>query len=451
MNASLRRIILSALFLSIAFPLLHSQVHRQVPFEAALSCTTTSVGRIPISDLGSGSYQGYQGGLYSAGSNRPPASHLSGGLVMAAQVVPRSSSGNIDLVNGRIVLLSIGMSNATQEFSTFMPLANADSSKNPKLTIVDGAQGGQTAGIISNPTSNFWTLVDQRLTTAGVTRQQVQVAWVKEANAGPTEGFPRHASILDSEFVLIARILKSRYPNIMLAYWSSRTYGGYATTTLNPEPYAYESGFAVKWTITRQVNGDTALTYTGTNPRSPWLAWGPYLWADGIIPRSDGLVWICDDFVTTDRTHPSTSGRLKVATMLLNFFKTDTTTKGWFTRAGSTSTDPNLETQIPNRFSLEQNYPNPFNPSTTISFIIPASPARSAEAGARRAGGPHSSFAILKVFDVLGREVATLVNEPILAGTHQATFDGSRLASGTYFFRLQAGTFMQTRRLLLLR
>ncbi|MEK9138396.1 MAG: T9SS type A sorting domain-containing protein, partial [Bacteroidota bacterium] len=156
-------------------------------------------------------------------------------------------------------------------------------------------------------------------------------------------------------------------------------------------------------------------------------------WADGIVPRSDGLIWICDDFVTSDRTHPSTSGRLKVANLLLNFFKTDTTARGWFLRSTSTEIYK-PQSAIPNRFSLEQNYPNPFNPSTTISFTI-----------------PHSSFITLKVFDVLGREVATLVNEELRAGRYERTFDGSGLASGVYLLRLQAGSSVQTNKLLLLK
>jgi hypothetical protein len=325
------------------------------------------------------------------------------------------------------------MSNATQEFSVFKSMADTFAAKNPKLVIVDGAQGGQTAAIIANPNANFWTVIDQRLRASNVRRPQVQVAWVKEANSNPTQVFPRHAQILDSEFVLIARILKSFYPNIRLAYWSSRTYGGYATTTLNPEPYAYESGFAVKWTITRQINGDTALTYTGANPRSPWLSWGAYLWADGLLPRSDGLIWECDDFVSTDRTHPSTTGRLKVATMLLNFFKTDTTTKGWFLRSTPTEVG-NSKSVIPDRFALEQNYPNPFNPTTKIGFLI-----------------SDFGFVSLKVSDVLGKEVATLVNEELRPGRYEKTFGGSGLASGVYFFRLSASSFTSVRKMLVIR
>lgn len=388
---------------------------------------------MPINDLATGFYQGYQGGLYPNGINQPPSSHLSDGLAMAAQVVPLNAAGTIDLINGRIVLLSIGMSNTTQEFSTFKSIADTSSVKNPKLTIVDGAQGGQTAATIANPSANFWTVVDQRLTTAGVTRQQVQIAWVKEADASPTAAFPRHAQVLDSEFVLISRNLKSFYPNIKIAYWSSRIYAGYATTNLNPEPYAYESGFAVKWTLTRQINGDTALTYSGANPRSPWLAWGPYLWADGLTPRSDGLIWLCDDFVPSDRTHPSPSGRLKVAQLLMNFFTTDTTAKAWFLRPTST-TIRYPQSEIPNQFALEQNYPNPFNPVTNLQFTI-----------------DNSLFTIVKIYDVLGREVTTLVNEVKPAGEYRVEWDAEGLQGGVYFCRLQTTNHVQTRKLILLK
>jgi hypothetical protein len=410
-----------------------SQLLGQMLSTASLSCSTTTVGRIPINDLGPGVYQGYEGGLYPGGLNQPPQGHHSGGLAMAGEIQPRNPAGAIDPVNGKIVLLSIGMSNATQEFSVFKSLADTTAQKNPKLTIVDGAQGGQTAAIIANPAANFWTVVDQRLGAAGVTRQQVQIAWVKEADANPTAAFPRHAQVLDSEFVLIARILKAFYPNIKLAYWSSRTYGGYATTTLNPEPFAYESAFAVKWTITRQINGDTALAYTGSDARAPWLGWGAYLWADGLIPRSDGLIWLCDDFVSTDRTHPSPSGRQKVAQLLLNFFTTDTTAKGWFLRPVATGIR-RLDASPPDAYTLEQNYPNPFNPSTTIVYRVKS--RESIELG---------------VFDVLGQKVATLVDDVKDEGTYDVTWDASASAGGVYFYRLRTPSGSQVRQMLLLK
>ena len=90
--------------------------------------------------------------------------------------------------------------------------------------------------------------------------------------------------------------------------------------------------------------------------------------------------------------------------------------------------------EIPNRFSLSQNYPNPFNPSTKIVYQIPV-----------------KALVTLKVYDILGREVTTLVDAQQNAGQYHVTFDGSRLASGVYFYRIQAGSFIQTKKLMLLK
>jgi uncharacterized protein (TIGR03437 family) len=301
----------------------------------AADCSKTSVGLTPLNDLGTGMYKGFQGGLYPNGSNTRPAAHESAGLQQARAIQPLNANGQPD-ANGRIALVSIGMSNTTQEFSTFKPMADADPGKNPRLVIVDGAQGGMTASAISNLNSQqgqqFWNVVNQRLAAANVTPAQVQIAWVKEANANPNAAFPAHAQELRDQYALIAQILKNRFPNIRLAYYSSRTYGGYATTTLNPEPYAYESGFAVKWMIENQINGSADLNFDPArgSVRAPWLAWGPYLWADGTKPRSDGLTYGCSDFAS-DGTHPAPGGaREKVAQTLLNFFKNDSSARLWF-------------------------------------------------------------------------------------------------------------------------
>ncbi len=125
--------------------------------------------------------------------------------------------------------------------------------------------------------------------------------------------------------------LHGRYPNLRIAYLSSRIYAGYAVTPLNPEPYAYETAFAVKWLIADQIAGKPELNFDSRrgNIRSPWLAWGPYLWTDGVKGRKDGLVWRRED-LGEDGTHPSPSGRAKVARMLLDFLKSDPTARAWF-------------------------------------------------------------------------------------------------------------------------
>ncbi len=94
----------------------------------------------------------------------------------------------------------------------------------------------------------------------------------------------------------------------------------------------------------------------------------------------------------------------------------------------------NNGTEIPSVYSMEQNYPNPFNPVTNIKFSIPA-----------------SGNVKLVVFDILGREVATLLNEVKTAGNYTADFDASALSSGVYFYRLESGSFTQTKKMLLVK
>lgn len=302
------------------------------------NCLQTSVGLTPLNELGNGRYKDQQGGLYGSGKNVPPEKHLQAGLKRARQMTPLDRQGKPDLEQGKIVLLSIGMSNTTQEFRVFKQLADADSRKNPQLVIVDGAQGGQSADRTATVDARFWKVIQQRLQSAGVSAQQVQVAWIKQATPGPKQPFPKEAKKLQKHLKTNLHIMQERYPNLKLVYLSSRIYAGYASTRLNPEPHAYETAFAVKWVIEDQIEGDAELNTDPTRGKvkAAWLAWGPYLWADGLKPRSDGLVWKCEEFAS-DGTHPGPAARKKVATMLLKFFQGDPTTTPWFlkTKAGT--------------------------------------------------------------------------------------------------------------------
>jgi hypothetical protein len=298
------KVLLAATALVLALP-------AAAPARQASNCAQTSVATTPLTDLGKKRYHGYRGGLYANGKNVPPAGYLKTGLARAKSVKP---------VDGKIVLLSIGMSNTTQEFSAFKRIADADARKNPALTIVDGAQGGQDAEIVRDPNARFWSVVDQRLTAAGATAAQVQAVWLKQAIARERNPFPADAKRLKNDLAAIVALLRDRFPNLKLVYLSSRTYGGYASTALNPEPFAYDSGFAVKWVVLDRVAGKT---------KGPWLAWGPYLWTNGERGRKDGFIWTCAD-TRADGTHPSPSGQQKVAQLLLSFFTTNVTARPWF-------------------------------------------------------------------------------------------------------------------------
>lgn len=100
----------------------------------------------------------------------------------------------------------------------------------------------------------------------------------------------------------------------------------------------------------------------------------------------------------------------------------------------SIATSNDFDIDIPNVFSLDQNYPNPFNPSSTIQF-----------------GLPEASVVRLEVFNLLGQKVADLVNVQMTAGYHTVRFDASALASGIYIYRIQAGSFVQTKKMMLIK
>jgi hypothetical protein len=287
---------------------------------SAADCSRTSLPLTPLTDLKTGRFEGFQGGLYSAGTNVPSKAYLKKGLTYTKLVKPRNASGKA-AADGKVVLLSVGMSNTTQEFSEFVREARAVKTDS-HLVIVDGAQGGQDADIVRNPNADYWRVLDRRLAAAGVTGAQVQAVWLKEALKRPTEPFPNDAKRLQADLHAIVKLLGSRFANLRLVYVSSRTYGGYATTALNPEPYAYQSGFAVKWLVQERIKGSLS--------GRPWVAWGPYLWTNGTKGRSDGFVWTCADVRSSDGTHPSPSGQQKVAQLLLKFFSTNATSRAWF-------------------------------------------------------------------------------------------------------------------------
>lgn len=337
------------------------------------SCTASapSGGATPLTDFAPGqTYKGFPGFLYD-GSNTVPADHDADGKTFA---------GNIHAINGKIVFLGIGMSNATIELcggnafqnndpddplATSCPLPGSnppynqvqsflgqwvgDGTVNHTTVVpVDGAKGGQTFTdwdpFVANCGTTCWAnydrVRDQILTPAGLSESQVQSVWLKDANANPTVALPNsNADAFTAEKLMgdIMRAIKIRYPNIQQVFISSRIYAGYANTfgnPLNPEPFAYEYGFSVKWLIQAQINqirtgtidpvaGDLSYTH------APWIAWGPYLWANGPNPRSDGLRWLNSDYRANECTHPGLSAEQKVGRLLLQFMKASPYT-AWF-------------------------------------------------------------------------------------------------------------------------
>ena len=365
---------------------------------AADTCTTTPwqglAGIPPLTEfppdyLYLGTYAGF---LYD-GSNAIPADHAADGVALAADVRPRDTAGRLCAPGSagcKIVFLSIGFSNNTIEFcggqgiggdpddpaaspcplpiasppyiqsESFIAQALADSRvDHSSVVLVDGAQGGKTLGDWDPVTTGYGEynrVRDQILVPSGLSPLQVQAVWVKDANASPTVSLatgdathPPDAIVAERHLGNILRAIRAAYPNAKQVFVSPRIYGGYANTavppnTLNPEPYAYELGFSIKWLVRSQVEQSQGAA---PDPNAgdldykknvaPWVAWGPYLWANGTTPRQDGLAWLNTDFRfryssgsgTNECTHPSINAERKVARQLLDFLVSSPETS-WF-------------------------------------------------------------------------------------------------------------------------
>jgi hypothetical protein len=293
--------------------------------------------------------------LYAGGANFPAAEHDSAARARRNQIKALDVNGD-ESPFGKYVLLAIGSSNVTQEWCskssappcsswTFMGRAAADPLVNHySMVIVNGAAPDQDAPEWTSATSpNYDRIKVGRLAPLGLSENQVQVVWLDLSNPKPAASLPTDsadANALLTNLGLTVRALRARYPYLRLVFISSAIYAGYPLANLSREPYAYESGFSVKWLIESQINemkGQPANPRAGTldyvKKAAPLILWGPYLWAAGDIPRSDGLAWLRTDF-EADAIHLSQAGESKAAEKLLDFFKTSAYTRCWFVNGG---------------------------------------------------------------------------------------------------------------------
>lgn len=294
--------------------------------------TGTTSPEIPIDTLGTGTYLGYEGGLYLDGSNTMPAAHQTFGINLASEIQPLDVNGNPS-PTGKYVLLSLGTSDANYEFERFLQYSTNEASLNPNLTIVEGAMGSEALDTLLGPDGkDFWAnIYDWAFPDAGVTPQQVVAIWMEPEDAHPPGQFPSDMEQMHSELRSLIPDLLTRFPNLKILYLASRTYAGYSNPVKEvSEPWAYDQGYALQAVIADQLNGDPALNFDpSVGPVvAPWLAWDTYKWGNGMTAHN-GLVWGCQDF-RYDGYHVDGSGEDKVSGELMNFLKSDPTAAPWF-------------------------------------------------------------------------------------------------------------------------
>ncbi len=278
---------------------------------------------VALTDLGTGTYLGYEGGLYPNGQNTPPASQLSQALTYAQ---------NIANTPGPYAMISLGVSITRTIWDEYGPMEQADPALNPNLVLVNAAIDGTDSPDWTASNSGTWLSVTNfYLPYQGLTANSVVAAWVMMPHSDPNGTYPTDMQDQENDLISILQDMHTYFPNLQLVYLSSLHYGGYGPTGSYPEPDAYEFGLAVQNVIADQINGNPALNNNPANGpvMAPLLLWGPYTWANGLLGREDGLTWDCQDY-TSDGLHPSATGRNKEAGLLTTFFKTDPTAAPWY-------------------------------------------------------------------------------------------------------------------------
>ncbi|HTW30175.1 MAG TPA: choice-of-anchor D domain-containing protein, partial [Candidatus Sulfotelmatobacter sp.] len=190
---------------------------------------------VAINDLGTGLFEGDEGGLYPNGANVRPSGQDAAGVALAQGIVPLNTSGTYS-PTGQYVMMAIGESTAQNEFNRFLPIANSDPEKNPHLVLVNGAQGGATPNNFTSTSSVYWaTVLNNYLPQNGVTANQVVVIWMEDTDGIATGKFPSDITTLQSEYETMMQTMHTLFPNLKMVYFSSRVYGGYSNGVGTPD------------------------------------------------------------------------------------------------------------------------------------------------------------------------------------------------------------------------
>jgi Putative Ig domain/Abnormal spindle-like microcephaly-assoc'd, ASPM-SPD-2-Hydin len=278
---------------------------------------------IALTDLGTGTYLGYEGGLYPNGENTPPTPQLDQALA-DAQTIANTP--------GPYAMISVGVSITRTTWDEYGPMEQIDPQLNPNLVLVNAAIDGTDSPDWTSATSGTWlTITNYFLPYQNLTANQVVAAWLMMPHSDPNGTYPNNMQDQENDLISILQDMHTYFPNLQIVYLSSLHYGGYEPTASYPEPDTYEFGLAVQNVIADQINGDPALNNNPANGTvmAPLLLWGPYTWANGLLGREDGLTWDCQDF-STDGLHNSALGRNKEAGLLTTFFKSDPTAAPWY-------------------------------------------------------------------------------------------------------------------------
>jgi len=294
--------------------------------------TVSSDTSIPLNDLGTGTYNGYMGGLYPNGSNVASGSYAYDLDRACKLMVPIDTFGNPS-PDGKIVFISLGGSTGGHNMRELKAKTEGNPLTNPNLLLLNCDNGKRSASLNSqmNPADPYWDHVSQILTGgAHSSQRQVQIIYVEADDSSKDKAitFPSRSLLVKQELQACFRVYKQKFPNLKIVYLLGRTRTFGNQQLFNREPSPYYFGWACKWAIEDQINGVPGTEYKGKKPVSPIVTWGFYQWADSLPRKTDNFYWRQSE--TKDGLHATDEGQDTLSSRFQNFLLTDKHTSLWY-------------------------------------------------------------------------------------------------------------------------
>ena len=296
------------------------------------SSNAVNATKVPLTDLGAGTYLGFTGGLYPNGANKPSGTYATDLSAIASSITPLNINGIPDAAGG-VGFIAIGASTCGILFNALRDKAAANSSVNPKLLFATCTEGATSIEEMQDANASYWNTVQTKLTRNNVTAKQVQVIYIETDDSVYNADFPARPYRVRDKYETVIRLFKIKFPNIKLVYVNGRTttfIDSSKKKIFNTEPCPYYNGWGCKFIIEDQINQVPSMAYKGANAVAPLVTWGWYQWCNANEPRKDGFVWTLND--TSDGLHANSKGANILSNHFIDFLLNDTYAKIWFVK-----------------------------------------------------------------------------------------------------------------------
>ena len=306
-----------------------NNLNKQQTSSVLSAAVALDTAKIPLNDLGAGTFMGYTGGLYPGGANTPSGQYATDLLEVSNSIVPIDKLGNASST-GKIVFISLGASIGGKNMIALKAKTINNPATNPQLLLLNCNQGSGFASLndILHPNGFYWFHVNDVITKQS-SYKQVQVIYLETDDSARVR-FPDKPLTVKNNIDSCLRLFKQKFPNVKVVYVLARTRTFGNLKYWNKEPGPYYFGWACKWAVEDQINGVAGTQYKGANAVAPMITWGFYEWADSLPRNTDGFFW--RSYMTADGLHATSAYQDTLALRFQNFLLTDSCARIWYAK-----------------------------------------------------------------------------------------------------------------------